>query len=167
QQDRDALAQVGGELIGYLPDNAYIVRMPASRTDATRAITSVRWVGSYEVAYRLDGALLKAKAYLEQQPVRYNILVANKHTDKPALAAKIAAIGGKVEDQHFGSILIDATLTGPQLLQVAGFDQVLWIDCWSAPETDMDNARMQGGGNYVEAQAGYTGTGVRAHVYEG
>ena len=31
----------------------------------------------------------------------------------------------------------------------------------------MDNARIQGGANYVETQGGYTGTGVRGHIYEG
>ena len=116
---------------------------------------------------RLDLQLLAAGVLNSEAPVRYNIVVADKHADKPALVAKIAAAGGRVDDLHFGSILIDATLTGSQLLLVAGCNEVLWIDRWSAAEIDMDNGRIQGGGNYVETQAGYTGTGVSAHVYEG
>ncbi|MEC8651068.1 MAG: S8 family serine peptidase, partial [Planctomycetota bacterium] len=84
-----------------------------------------------------------------------------------ALAAKIAQLGGAVVDEHFGSLLFTASLTGKQLQQVAGFDEVLWIDRWSAPEEDMDNARIQGGGNYVESQGGFTGAGVNTHIYEG
>ncbi|MFT4841197.1 MAG: serine protease AprX [Planctomycetota bacterium] len=167
QADRDAIATLGGQVIGYLPDNAYVVRMQPATAANALSIATVRWVGSYEVSYRIDPELLAKRVYESEAPVRYNIVVADKHADKPMLLAKIAAVGGRVEDLHFGSILIDATLTGPQLLLVAGCDEVLWIDAWSAPDVDMDNARIQGGGNYVEAQAGYTGAGVNAHVYEG
>src|SRR5690606_1939422 len=66
-----------------------------------------------------------------------------------------------------GSILLEATLSHWQLLQVAHLDQVLWIDRWTPPENDMDNGRIQGGGNYVQAQGGYTGKGIRGHLYEG
>ena len=44
---------------------------------------------------------------------------------------------------------------------------MLWIDAASGVEFDMDNARIQGGGNYVESIAGYTGDGVRAEISEG
>jgi hypothetical protein len=44
---------------------------------------------------------------------------------------------------------------------------VLWIDRWTEPELDMDNARIQGGGNYVETAGGYTGKGIIGHIYEG
>lgn len=167
QRDRDAIAAAGGERIGYLPRDAYVVRMDAAAAGALRTAAAVRWVGSYEVAYRIDPALLDRAAHLSAAPARYNIVVANKHVDKPELAAKIARVGGRVEDLHHGSVLVDATLTGPQLLQVAGFDEVLWVDQWSAPEEDMDNARVQGGGDYVESQGGYTGAGVNLHIYEG
>ncbi|MEC8653660.1 MAG: S8 family serine peptidase [Planctomycetota bacterium] len=167
QRDRDAIAALGGERIGYLPKDAYVFRMDAAAAASARQVETVRWVGSYEVAYRIDPVLLERGAHLRGASARYNIVVANKHSDKPTLAAKIARIGGRVEDLHAGSVLIDATLTGPQLLQVAGFDEVLWVDLWSAPEEDMDNARIQGGGDYIEGQAGYTGTGVNLHIYEG
>jgi len=58
-------------------------------------------------------------------------------------------------------------LTGPQLLLASRLDEVLWIDRWTEPSNDMNNARIQGGANAVEAAGGYTGSGVRGHVYEG
>ena len=165
--DRTAVAALGGQIIGYLPDNAYVVRMAVTTARSARGILSVRWVGSYEVAYRIDPELLQQQVYLNAAAVRYNMVVADKHSDKPALMAKIVAMGGRIDSEHTGSILVEATLTGPQLLQVAGYNEVLWIDRWSASERDMDNARVQGGGDYVETQAGYTGQGVNAHIYEG
>ena len=38
QQDRDALAAVGGHLVSYLPSNAYVVRMDAAAAQATAAL---------------------------------------------------------------------------------------------------------------------------------
>ena len=165
--DRAGLAALGGQVIGYLPDNAYIVRMPAGPAANTLSMESVRWVGSYEVAYRIDPDLLAANAHQQEAAVRYKIVVANKRTDKPLLMAKVVGIGGRVDDDHSGGLLIEVTLTGPQLLKTAGFNEVLWIDRATALHFHMDNARIQGGGNYVEAQGGYTGAGINAHIYEG
>lgn len=167
QAGRNDLQRIGGQLIGYLPDNAYVVRMPASRVSEALSIDTVRWVGSYEVAYRIDPALLAARAYASDKPVRYKIVVADRDTDKPALFMKIAAAGGNVENKNVGGSVIDVTLTGPQLLLVAGFNEVLWIDRPGEIQFYMDNARIQGGGDYIELQAGYTGTGVNSHVHEG
>ena len=167
QADRDAIVAAGGKVIGYLPVNAYVVRMTAGQATAVGDHRSVRWIGGYQPAYRIEPELLKMQAWQNPQPVRYNLVVADKHSDKPALANQIQAIGGTVDNEQTGSLLFTVTLTGPQLLQAAGMDEVLWIDRWSAPEEDMDNARIQGGGNYVESQGGYTGSGVNSHIYEG
>ena len=167
QAGRDAVTANGGELIGYLPDNAYLVRIQPEGALALQGSDLVRWTGAYHPAFRLQPELLDSEAIDDPTPARYNIVVANKRTDKPGLMQKITSLGGVIEDEHEGGLLIEATLTGAQLLATAAMDEVLWIDLWSAPELDMDNARIQGGGNYVEAQAGYTGAGVNAHIYEG
>tara|TARA_R110002072_G_scaffold139249_3_gene282745 strand:+ start:16571 stop:19582 length:3012 start_codon:yes stop_codon:yes gene_type:complete len=167
QLDRNAIVGLGGQVIGYLPDNAYVVRMPSGPAANALSIKTVRWVGSYEVPYRLDPALLDAKAYASDEPVRYRIVVADKHNDKPTLAMKIAAVGGQVDNENFGSSVIESTLTGPQLLVVAGCNEVLWIDRPMELQFYMDNARSQGGANYIEAQAGYTGAGINSHIHEG
>ncbi|HEX5054215.1 MAG TPA: S8 family serine peptidase [Planctomycetota bacterium] len=163
QKGRDAIAAAGGQVHGYLPDDAYVVRMPARVADAVRSIDSIRWAGRYHPAYRVDPALGPVPA----AATRYNLVVVDKHTDKPALGAKIRAIGGRVDHEQPGSLLYTVTLTGPQLLQAAGFDEVLWVDLWTPEENDMNNARIQGGGNYVEMQGGFTGAGINAHIYEG
>ncbi|MFN3241604.1 MAG: hypothetical protein ACE37K_08850 [Planctomycetota bacterium] len=167
QAGRDAITEAGGKVVKYLPHDAYVVRMTGQQAEHLAGIPMIRWIGAYHPAYRLEAALLEGGALQSKEAARYNMVVADKHSDKPALAAKIAAIGGAVVNEHTGSLLFTASLTGEQLQKVAGFDEVLWIDRWSAPEEDMDNARIQGGGNYVEAQGGFTGAGVNAHIYEG
>ncbi|MDA0932559.1 MAG: S8 family serine peptidase [Planctomycetota bacterium] len=166
--DRTAIRAAGGEIVSYLPSNAYVVRMGAGAAAETAAIASVRFVGAYQPAWRLEPFLLDEHVAGTPVPARrYHLVVADKRSDKPVLARKIEAIGGRVVDVQEGSILFDAELSGAQLLAAARMDEVLWIDRWSEPEVDMDNARIQGGANYVEAQGGYTGQGVRGHVYEG
>ena len=167
ESDRVALRAAGGEIIGYLPDNAYLVRMARDQAATATGIQSVRWVGSYHVAYRLEPTLMQARVLASDTPALYNLIVANKHTDKPGLIAKIRKVGGVIENEQSGSLLLNAVLTGPQMLQVAGFDEVLWVEPCGDRVEFMDNARTQGGANFVEAAAGYTGAGVNSHVYEG
>jgi hypothetical protein len=164
---RGAVAATGAEIHGYLPQHAYVVRMNAAQAGAVAGLGAVRWVGPYHPAYRLEPALLAGNALQETEARLFHVVVVDKHADKPALGANVRRIGGTVVDEHAGSLLCTVSLTGPQLLQAAGFDQVLWIDRWTAVGEDMDNARIQGGGNYIQSQAGYTGAGVNAHIYEG
>ena len=167
QDGRNAVVELGGQIIKYMPHDTYVVRMGSAERQAVRALPMVRWVGNYHPAYRLEPALRDAAVFQDLKPVTYNVVVADKHNDKPALGAKIKAVGGTVVSEQVGSILMTVRLNGPQLQEASGFDEVLWIDRWSAPEIDMDNARIQGGGNSVETLAGYTGAGVNAHIYEG
>ncbi len=164
---RTALTALNAEVHGYLPDDAYVVRMAPSRVEEVRAIPSVRWVGSYHAAFRLDPALIKDLAAGKLETARYNMMVVDKHNDKPALGAQIRALGGRVDNEHAGSLLYTATLTPQQLVATAHLDQVLFIDAWSPIEWDVDNARIQGGANHVETQAGYSGATINVHIYEG
>jgi len=167
QENRDTLVASGAQVHGYLPDNSYVVRMPQSAVGPVSALPAIRWVGRYHAAYRLDPVLSTALQGGDLEAARYNMIVVDKHNDKPALAAKIQGLGGVVDNEHQGSILFSATLTGAQLQKVAHLDEVLWIDAWSPAEEDVDNARIQGGANYVESQAGYSGATLNLHIYEG
>lgn len=166
-RDRAQLIACRAKVVSYLPDNAYVVRLPANHADRLLRIDTVRWVGNYHPAFRVDPALIASHAYRNEAPARFNLVVADKDTDKHTLIAKIAAIGGHVDDENAGSLRLEATLTGPQLLKALGFDQVLWIDRVSFIALDMDNARVQGGANYVETLGGYSGAGINTHVHEG
>ena len=165
--DRDAIRAAGGVIKGYLPVDCHLVYLPCAAMNLY-AIDSVRWVGPYEPAYRLEPFLLKEITKGQEIPTRtYNMVMVDKRNDKQRLADKIQAIGGVIQNQHIGGLLFTATLNAQQLLQAAAMDEVLWIDRYSDPEVDMDNARIQGGADAIEAIGGYTGSGIRGHVYEG
>jgi len=161
--DRAQLKALGVTVHGYLPHTCHVVRMDGAIAAAVKAMPAVRWVGAYEPAYRLQPELLRALAGGEKLPkARYNVVVADKRTQKGALAAKIEAFGGTVVDRQEMGLLLIAELDGAQLAAAARCDEVLWIDRWTEPGTDMNNARIQGGANAIETAAGYTGSGIPA-----
>lgn len=165
--ERQALRAAGATLLQALPQNAIVVRMTAATAAAVATLPDVRWVGAYQPAYRLEAELLTEIAKGQVPTRRYNLVMVDKRNDKAALQAKLAGIGARNLEVLNDSILFRADMTGAQLLQAARFDEVLWIDRWTPETTDMDNARIVQGSNYIETIAGYRGDGIRGHVYEG
>ena len=168
ESGRAAVARLGGEIHGFLPNSAHVVRMTAAASGAVVQLPEVRWVGHYHPAYRIEPLLLAEHSSDRVIPEhRYNLVVVDKRQDKPELMEAIEALGGTVTHQQPGSLLLEASLTHLQLLATARLDQVLWIERWTPTGRDMDNARVQSGAAHIETVAGYTGQGVRGHVYEG
>ncbi|MDD4308458.1 MAG: S8 family serine peptidase, partial [Thermoplasmata archaeon] len=48
------LAQDGVEIVSYIPDNAYLVRLSDDQVDTMKGHNGVRWMGEYQPAYKLD-----------------------------------------------------------------------------------------------------------------
>lgn len=56
-EGRKAFAALGAQIVGYIPNNAYLVRLGAARLDTLRAVAGVRWVGAYEPGFKVDPQL--------------------------------------------------------------------------------------------------------------
>ncbi len=165
---RSALEAAGLAVVGYWPKNAYLVRGDRARVAAVAGAPFVRTTFPVAVGDKLDPQLhALASGLVGPMPIgEYNVVLAQQ-TDRAQLAQQIAGLGGEVTNLHEGSLYVIARLTAEQLAAVAALDTVLWVDAASGIELDMDNARIQGGGNYVESVAGYRGQGVRAEISEG
>ncbi|MEQ1634773.1 MAG: S8 family serine peptidase, partial [Planctomycetota bacterium] len=164
---RQALESLGFEIVAYWPQNAYVVRGERPAATLLAAEAWVRFVGDVAVGQKLDPALLQLATEVgPEQPASYHVMLAVQ-TDRDRLVREIADLGGVVENRHDGSLYVIASLTRTQLMQVAALDTVIWIDEKGEIEFDMNNARIQGGGNYVESLAGLSGQGVRAEISEG
>ena len=165
---RQKIAVCGGAVKGYLPHRAHVVRMDSVTAKNVRAIDGVRWVGSYQPAFRIDPALLSKDGLdLAAPAALFNVVVVDKRTDKPALIRAFEAMRARVTNEQPGSLLLEVELTGAQLLQALRLDQVLWIDLVTETGRDMDKARVQLGADHIETLGGYSGQGVRGHIYEG
>ncbi len=165
---RNKIRAAGGEVVGFVPHRAQLVRMPERVADAVRSMEGVRWVGAYHPAYRLDPELIaEGVVGRADQRAAYNIVLVDKRTDRPALIEALRGLGGKILHRQPGSLLVEAELDGAQLLRAAALPQTLWIDRVTAKGHDMDFARDQGGADHIEALGGYLGQGVNGHIYEG
>lgn len=157
-QRRD-LRRLGVRLGAYLPDFAYVTRLDPASRDRVRALPYIRWVGAYEPS---------DKVAPEAAPGRVRIALVHRDVvDQGSIINKIEALGGSVQAISASRGLIEATLDGAQLQAIADDGNVLAIDRWSAPETDMNNARADGGANLIETARGYRGQGVRGEVMDG
>jgi serine protease AprX len=85
---------------------------------------------------------------------------------KQAVAARIEALGGTIDALYPEFKLFQASMTPEQVTAVAGYDEVVWIDRWSAPEPDLNIVRIMSGANFLETMAGFTGNGVRAEAFD-
>jgi hypothetical protein len=162
----EALEALGAETKRYYPHDAYLVRLPRTAVEAVRGQPFVRAVMEQQLAHKLDTPLQSAVLEGSLATGRYNIMLMDKHADGEALVARLDELGGVLEAPFAGGVVLSATLTPDQLMTVARENTVVWIDRWTAPEEDMDIARMQTGADYVEGLAFTGGHGIRGHVNE-
>ncbi len=166
---RSGLTAAGAELLGWFPRNAHIVRVDREKLSALRALPFVERVEPYLPSYRMEPLLQEwitaAGEPAERRRVR---MVAFEwgEAGKERIAVTARALGVTILTQWPTGHLIELELTRDQLRILAGHDDVQWIDRWSAPETDMDLVREDGGTNFIEATLGYCGEGVRAEVMD-
>jgi hypothetical protein len=166
---RRALARLGAEVRHFVPHHALVVEMSPEVRSRVARLEFVRWVGPYHPAYRVERALRADAETLQRRfpRQRYSLLLFDPDAaPRASLARRIEAIGGRVDDVRAGKLLMEATLTPAQLVRVAGWDEIAYVDRWSPLEADMDLVREAGGANHVEAVAGYTGDGVRGEVFD-
>ena len=168
--DIASLTAAGARIHIYLPNYAYLVSMSDAAHAAILTLPSVRWVGRYEPAYRLEETLLDLIASDPSRlgPARYNIMAVERGEDaQHDIGSLIRQVGGTVDSIVPEGLRMEATLTGEQLLEIAHHEKVMFIDRWSAPESDMDIVRNVGGANFIETVGNFRGQGVRAEVMDG
>lgn len=168
QAYHDALTAAGAVVRHYLPEHANLVEMDAATAAEVADLPFVRWVGPYHASYRLEQELLDELASgAASEPRRLHVQVMERGPEmKGRVAARVTAMGAEVVWLIDEGFRFDALLTNEQLKVVATWDEVLWIDRWSAPEEDMDKVRVDGGANYVEP-LGFNGAGVRGECMDG
>lgn len=165
---RRAIESAGGTCYDVVPTNSMICQVPAEARAAIQALEFVRWMGAYEAAYRLDSDLMKLLERGTLGTRKYNIQVNEAGTGMQAtVAARIIELGGSIVELIPQGYRMAAELSPVQLKQVLGFNEVHFVDAWGLPENDMDIARANYGGNFIETALGYTGQGVRAEVMDG
>ncbi len=167
------LKKLGIEVHQYIPNQAHVVRAKSSAIANARKLEFVRWAGRYKNNLKFNAELKNqfVSDSVDYEVQRFNIVLVDK-ADRIALKDKIQKLGGKVLGLNDGSVLIEADLTSPQFESVSDLPEVLWMDHSTPIEVDVDNARIQGGANFLgdlklNIPNAFTGVGIRGHVMEG
>lgn len=169
----EKLKGLGIQVRQFIPSQAHLVKATPSAIEKANKLGFVRWSGQYTPDFKLSDTLREniVSDSVNQKPARYNVVLVDK-ADRTALKSAIKKAGGKVVASNDGSVLVEAELTSQQLDKVAQASEVLWIDPSTKIEEDVDNAREQGGANYLtdlrlDVPNHFTGIGIRGHVMEG
>uniref|UniRef100_A0A7C4CF21 Peptidase S8/S53 domain-containing protein n=1 Tax=candidate division WOR-3 bacterium TaxID=2052148 RepID=A0A7C4CF21_UNCW3 len=134
---KKAAERAGAELMWYLPDYAFIARIPNDRVAAVWAATAVRWVGLFQPAYKLYP---KLEAATGRQTL---IVVFFKPEDPWQVTSQLLALGASniltEFNQWNSSVKLDIDAAAiPAVAQLPG---VLWVEPWG--EITPDNENMQ------------------------
>ncbi len=165
---RDALRDLGAEVLNYFPLNAHIVRMHPSLVPQVAGLDFVERVEPYHPFHRLEAEL---RDWLESEtgPPEFRVRVMafewgpeGKGRIRQAAEADGARVALDVPSGH----IIELWVNRGQLQRLAAHDDVMWIDRWSAPENDMDLVRQDSGANFIETNFGTCGQGVRGEVLD-
>ena len=138
-----AVEQTGANLYGYIPDYAFISRMDAANAEKVRALPHVRWVGSFQPAYRLAPELgeVAARDSVSGEAGAVTITVQTlPDIDLDGLAGRVESWGGQVEDQAQNPLAgyLRLTLPSDRLTDLASLDGVLWVEPYFEPQLHND-----------------------------
>lgn len=165
---REALRNLGAQVYGFFPMNAFVVRGSDSVMGRVRSMPFVRAVVPYHPAFKVTTDLRGGLAKGTLRPATYNVAVHQSGpVMKESVASAIRLLGGTVVAQIPDGYLLEATLTSDQLLSVLKLNDVSFADPRGEPGEDMDILRSVAGAVLMDTTYGYRGQGVRAEVMDG
>jgi hypothetical protein len=151
QEWKAQLVAAGAELLDYLPDFAFKVRMTPEQASQVGQLAVVNWVGLFQPAFKLAPQMLAAGA--TPQLLRVQI---EQGVDVAATAAMIAQSGAQLLQQEGDLLLVAADNT--QVSAIAQVLDVAWLEAYQWPEKHNESgAGTILGANTVNA-TGYDGS---------
>lgn len=154
---------LGGEVVGYVPNDTHIVRLAANTVAAVESLPAVRWVGPFRPTYKIAPELSAAYATVGAAAGALVDLTVRAFPGEsaPALAESIVAQGGvlmEAANTSLGPVLrVQAPLSIlPTLAQRAG---VSWIERFVPPTLTNAEGRKLMGVESAWESFGYYGAG--------
>jgi len=127
---RAQVREVSGEVVAYIPNNAYLVRMNAAQAEALRGRTRVRSVLPFHPYYKLDYSLLGSALGSESRDEGVSLKVGLFGSGAEEAKGALASLGVSVSSEEpspFGPIVrVEASLG--QLTEIASLAGVQAIE---------------------------------------
>lgn len=175
---KSQVTAAGGELLIYLPNNCFLVKMNAIALNRVRALSAVQWVGIYQPAMRLSEKLMNRVRGVEikppqpQYPLKFEkpdaaasallqlTIVVFKNEDLEKIRQAIAAAGGTVLATSEGKRQpkLRLTIARENALALARINGVMWLEEFKMPRLHNDTAR-----GVMNITPVWTGHGLRGN----
>ncbi len=156
----EQVEQLGAQLLGYLPDNAYMARIQPADVQKVSSLDAVRWLGPYRPAYKVSPAIT-----LRQGPTDGRVIdayvVAFPGESKTALQQFLSERGaavGEATETGLGTIF-HAALPLAALSAISQHPGVSWIEPYVPLYLDNSAARKIMNVESVWQNNGYFGAG--------
>lgn len=138
--DKQAVADAGGTLCGYVPNNAFAVKMDGTVLAQVAALPCVQWIGPYKPAYKVQPSLAERTA--GDVVVDINTFTPGETAD---VAAKLAEVGAEAiepsQSPRFGRVR--ARIPVSVISNFSGLDSVRWIE-EHLPNRLLNNRAVEG-----------------------
>jgi hypothetical protein len=146
---RDQITAAGGEILDYIPDFAFKVRMNPAEARRVERLAGVAWVGLFQPAFKLSPDLTRNGVNL------YRVRV-ERGADAGLAAAAIATAGAEILVRENNMLLVGADAA--QINAIAQVLDVAWVEDFRVPERhNQIGAGVIMGANTANA-AGYDGS---------
>jgi hypothetical protein len=134
---KDAVNNAGGRLFNYIPDFAFIVKMDQETKILVESFESVRWVGIYQLAYRISPDLMSLVTQGGGERLVDVIVIVFQGEPLSDLVERIEAVGGDVANVSEGKWKgkIRVRIEPHYLTEIAKVMGVKWIEM--APEFEL------------------------------
>jgi hypothetical protein len=129
EQVKEGLRRVGVELYDYVPNNAFICRVPAGREEIVLKTGAAVWVGRYHPAYKISTRLLGVSGRLEVRVLGF------PWASGPELVAALREVGMDVADWAADplNVTVRGVIEAQSITRVAGLQHVYYLEEWIRP----------------------------------
>jgi hypothetical protein len=126
EEAKDVLRAVGVEFYEYIPNNAFLCRIPAGREALVQESGAAAWMGRYHPAYKTSSRLLGVAGSVEVTVLGFPWF------DGPELVADLEELGMVVEDWGADplNVTVRGTLDAERIALVAKLESVYHVEPW-------------------------------------
>lgn len=127
---KSALEATGVQLLGYIPDYAFVVKMTTQQKETAAAHPHVRWIGLYQPGYKISPNL--PRPFTGREKITLLVFPGGNSAD---IQKKIQEWGGIIEESSqnldYDQFTIEIDLE--HVVGLAGLSEVMWIELRRQP----------------------------------
>ncbi|MBD3162434.1 MAG: S8 family serine peptidase, partial [Candidatus Latescibacteria bacterium] len=127
---KEQIRRHGGELFGYVPQNAFVVRVDPQERRSVAALPFVGWIGPYHLAYRISPAIgttaFRDPARAEDPRVTLRVRVTDAPDRTARAAGRIGEVVERIDDRIAPGFVV--RVAPDRVRAVAALATVLYVE---------------------------------------